>query len=67
LAASLALAYARGACAGVLRLPGGQIEIEMPLSPLAQRPSGTYVDRLAAARHGFATRGAQELKQILNE
>lgn len=39
----------------------------MPLSALAQRPSGTHVDRQAAATQGFATRGAQELEQILNE
>ncbi len=39
----------------------------MLLSALAQRPSGTHIDRLAAATHGFATRGAQELEQILNE
>lgn len=67
LAASLALRHAYGACAGVLRLPGGQIEIEMPLTALAQRPSGMHADPLTAATHGFATRGAQELEQILNE
>jgi hypothetical protein len=39
----------------------------MPLTALAQRPSGIHVDPLTAATYGFATRGAQELEQILNE
>jgi hypothetical protein len=55
------------ASAGVLPLPGGQIEIEMPVSALAERPSGMHRDPLNATSPNFATRGAQEAKQILNE
>jgi hypothetical protein len=59
--------HAHGACARVLRLPGGQIEIEMPVSALAERPSGMHRDPFNATSPNFATRGAQEAKQILNE
>ena len=39
----------------------------MPVSALAKRPSGIHIDPLDATSPGFAARGAQEPKQILNE